>query len=184
MKYLRRFDERISIYNPEWEKLLPSTITVLKGQDHGVDAWTYKKGNVMLNADMIQISYDLNVWGAPDTFEIDIYMVNYDSGVEHVDQTTIVKGGTYDYDRSPGNRIKNLRLDVDITFGDMMACEFSISKNGIKLIQNTTYGSKFDPTNTVFAIEEESLIKLIEFFNRFNIGKDLSLEDFHFLRSN
>jgi hypothetical protein len=183
MKYLKSFNENISIYDPKWEVFLPKTIVVLKGQDYGIDKLTYKKGNVMLNSDMLQISYDLNQWSAPDTFEIDIYLVKDDSGEEHQDQTTIVKGGTYDYDRSPGSYIHNLRLDVDITFGDMMASEFSITKNGISVIQGTSYGSKYDPTNTLFAIEDESLKKLVDFFNRFNIGVNLSLEDFNFLRN-
>ena len=183
MKYLKRFNESISIYDPKWEVFLPETIVVLKGEEEGIDRLPYKKGNIMLNSDMLQISYSLNQWSAPDTFEIDIYLVKYDSGEEHQDQTTIVKGGTYDYDRSPGKYIHNLRLDVDITFGDMMASEFSITKDGVSVIQDTSYGSKYDPTNTIFAIEDESLKKLVDFFNRFNIGVNLSLEDFNFLRN-
>ncbi len=182
MKYLKRFNEGISIYDPKWEVLLPDTIVVLKGEEYGIDRLPYKKGNVMINADMLQITYDFNRVLAPDTFEIDIYFAKDDSGESHQDQTTIVKGGTYDYDRSLGGYIHNLRLDVDITFGDMMASEFTISKNGIQIIQDTSYGSKYDPTNTLFAIEDESLKKLVDFFNRFNIGVNLSLEDFNFLR--
>lgn len=183
MKYLKRFNESISIYDSKWEVFLPETIVVLKGQGEVIDRLSYKKGNVMLNSNLLQISYILNQWSVPDTFEIDIYLVQYDSGEEHLDQTTIVKDGTYDYDRSSGKYIHNLRLDVDITFGDMMASEFSISKDGIHIIQYTSYGSKFDPTNTIFAIEDESLEKLVNFFNRFNTGVNLNLEDFNFLRN-
>lgn len=183
MKYLKKFNERFSIYDPEWEKLLPQTITVLKGQDHGVDRLTYNKGNIMLNSDMIQISYDLNAWSAPDTFEIDIYFVKDDYTEPRANFTTVIDSGTIDYERSPGKNIKNLRLNVDITFGDEMACEFAIDKNGVKLFQDTTYGSKFDPSNTLFAIEESDLKKLVEFFNRFNHGIKISLEDLDFLRS-
>jgi len=183
MKYLKKFNERFSIYNPEWKKLLPETITVLKGQDHGVDKWIYKKANVMLNADMIQISYSIDEWMAPDTFEIDIYIVKDDSGEKRSDLTTIVKSGAIEYDTSPGKYISNMRLDVDITFGDEMACEFSIDKEGVKLIQDTTYRSKFDPTNTLFAIEDKDLENLVEFFNRFNNGIKISLEDLDFLRN-
>lgn len=183
MKYLKRFNERISIYNPEWEKMLPETITVLKGQDHGIDKLTYSKGNIMLNADMLQISYDLNAWLAPDTFEIDIYFVKDDATEPHTDLTKVIKSGSIDYDRSPGKSIPNLRLTVDITFGDEMACEFIIDKSGIKLLQDTTYGSKFDPSNTLFAIEDNDLKKLVDFFNRFNHGINISLEDLDFLRN-
>lgn len=184
MKYLRRFNENenISVYDPKWEVFLPETIVVLKGEEYGIDRLVYKKGNVMLNSDMLQISYDINRWLAPDTFEIDIYLVKDDAGEEHIDQTTVINQGKIDYDRSPGKYIHNLRLDVDITFGDMMASEFTISKDGITIIQDTSYGSKFDPTNTLFAIEDESLQKLVDFFNRFNIGIKLDITDFNFLR--
>lgn len=183
MKYLKRFNENISIYDPEWEKLLPETITVLKGQDHGIDKWKYRKGNIMLNSDMVQITYGINDPMAPDTFEIDIYMVKDDSDEKRGDSTTIVKSGTFDYDRSPGKTIPNLRLNVDITFGDEMASEFTISKNGVIVYQDTTYSSKFDPSNTLFAIEDNSLQKLVDFFNRFNIGINISLKDLNFLRN-
>ena len=182
MKYLKRFNENISIYDPKWEELLPETILVLKGQDYGIDKWPYKKGNVMLNADMLQISYDINEWMAPDTFEIDIYLVKDDSQERRGDFTTVLKSGSIDYDRSPGKYIPNLRLDVDMTFGDEMAVEFSISKKGVQVYQDTTYGSKFDPSNTLFAIGDESLQKLVDFFNAFNHGVKLSIEDFNFLR--
>jgi hypothetical protein len=70
-----------------------------------------------------------------------------------------------------------------MTLGDGMASEFMISKTGVKVIQYTSYGSKYDPTNTIFAIEDESLKKIVYFFNRFDIGYNLSLEDFNFLRN-
>lgn len=182
MKYLKRFNENISIYEPKWEVFLPQEIVVLKGQDHGVDRWQYHKGNVMLNADMIQITYDIDEPMAPDTFEIDIYMVKDDLTERRGDSTIIKSSGKLDYDRSPGKYIPNLRLDIDITFGDEMAAEFSISKEGVKIIQHTTFGSKFDPSNSIFALEDDSLKKLIEFFNRFNHGLSLTLSDFYFLR--
>ena len=50
-----------------------------------------------------------------------------------------------------------------------MACEFSIEQpNKVNVIQTTTYHSKFDPSNTVFALEDESLNKFINFLNRFD----------------
>lgn len=183
MKYLKKFNDNFSIYDPRWKVFLPETIVVLKGEEHGIDRLVYKKGNVMLNSDMLQISYDINQWLAPDTFEIDIYFVKDDSGEKHIDQTTIVKGGTFDYERTTDKNINNMRLDVDITFGDMMAAEFSLSRDGIHIIQDTSYGSKFDPTNTLFAIEDKSLQRLVYFFNRFNIDGKFTIEDFNFLRN-
>lgn len=185
MKYLKRFNENISIYNPDWEKLLPETFVVLKGQEHGIDKCIFKKSNVMLNADMIQISYSNDEWMIPDTFEIDIYFVKDDTYSKRDDSTTIVKSGVLDYSKNTGKVIPNLRLTVDITFGDQMACEFTIDKaNGVKLFQDTTYGSKFDPTNTLFALDDDSLKKFVEFLNRFNHGVELTLDDFKFLQQN
>lgn len=185
MKYLKRFNENISIYNAEWEKLLPENMVVLKGQDHGIDKWNYKKGNVMLNADMLQITYGIDDDMAPDTFEIDIYFVKDDTYGKRDDSTTVVKSGVLDYSKNTGSIIPNLRLTVDITFGDEMACEFTIDRaSGVKLFQDTTYGSKFDPSNTIFALDDESLKKFVEFLNRFNHGVDLKLDDFYFLQQN
>jgi len=185
MKYLKRFNENISIYNPDWEKLLPETFVVLKGQEHGIDKCIFKKSNVMLNADMIQISYSNDEWMIPDTFEIDIYFVKDDTYSKRDDSTTIVKSGVLDYSKNTGKVIPNLRLTVDITFGDEMACEFTIDRvSGVKLFQDTTYGSKFDPTNTLFALDDDSLKKFVQFLNRFNHGVELTLDDFKFLQQN
>ena len=74
-------------------------------------------------------------------------------------------------------------IGVLMRIEDKIKRSLSITKNGISVIQGTSYGSKYDPTNTIFAIEDESLKKLVDFFNRFNIGVNLSLEDFNFLRN-
>ena len=47
MKYLRSFNENISIYDPKWEVFLPETIVVLKGQNYGIDKLTYKKKELL-----------------------------------------------------------------------------------------------------------------------------------------
>ena len=182
MKYLKKFNENISIYDPKWEVFLPENIVIFKGQNQRIDRFSYKKGNIMLNSDMIQISYGINEWSVPNTFEIDIYFTKEDSGYQHQDQTTLIKGGVYNYNKIQSNQ-HNIKLNVDMTLGDGMASEFMISKTGVKVIQYTSYGSKYDPTNTIFAIEDESLKKIVHFFNRFDIGYNLSLEDFNFLRN-
>lgn len=177
MKYLRRFNEGISIYDKRWEKFLPNEIWVNKGGD-GVHK--FKKGNIMLNSDMIQITYDNPEYGIPDTLEIDIYlsMLVDDEGV---DSTFIASSGGLSIEKNTDGFIK---LNVDITYGDLMACEFSIDKKDrLKIIQDTTYGSKFDPSNTVFAFDIKSLKKFVEFLNRFNHGVVLNLGDFKFLQS-
>jgi hypothetical protein len=157
MKYLRRFNENISMYDPEWKESLPETFSILKGEDDGVHKHVYKKGNIMLNSDMVQITYYNEDWGIPDTLEFDIHTVR---------------------DTQTGD----LRLDIDITYGNEVACEFSIDKtNGVRVIQDTTFHSKFDPSNTVFAFTDDSLKQFVEFLNRFNTGIKVTTHDLRFL---
>ncbi len=62
-----------------------------------------------------------------------------------------------------------------------MGCEFSIeAPNKVKVIQHTTYHSKFDPSNTVFALQDESLNKFINFLNKFP-GIKINRYDLRFL---
>lgn len=145
------------MYDPSWENDLPNTISILKGDDEGVHKHEYKKGNIMLNSDMVQITYYNQDWGVPETLEFDIYTVR-------------------------DNDTNDLRLDIDITHGNEVACEFSIDKtNGVKLIQDTTYNSKFDPSNTVFALCDDSLKQFVDFLNRFNTGIKVTTHDLRFL---
>lgn len=155
MKYLKKFNESsLLIYEKDWEKYLPLKLTLNYNQKD----YTFRKGNVMLLADEVQITYESipHVWGAPDTLEFDIYFVK---------------------DIQSGK----LRLDVDITYGDVMACEFSVeAPNKVKVIQHTTYHSKFDPSNTDFALENQSLQEFVDFLNKFE-GMKLTVNDFKFL---
>lgn len=154
MKYLKSFKESLLIYEPGWEKLLPETLTL---NYHQKD-YQFKKGNVMLNADTVQITYESNphAFGSPDTLEFDIYFVK---DIES----------------------QKLRLDIDITYGDEMACEFSVeSPNKVHVIEDTSYHSKFDPSDTVFALENESLRAFVDFLNKFE-GMRLTVADFKFL---
>jgi hypothetical protein len=160
MRYLKSFNESVDIYNIDWHKISPDYLTVIK------DGRTTKFhcGNIMKHFDMVQVSYDTvpgEIWGVPDTLELDIYFVK------------------------PGGKIdKSLRLNIDITYGDLVASEFSITTpNKVSVIEYTSYHSKFDPSNTVFAFYEESLEKLIKFFNEFN-GIHVSREQFNFLDAN
>lgn len=142
------------IYNKEWENELPETISI----DYHNKNIKFEKGNIMLLGDEVQITYDLSggeKWGEPDTLEFDVY-----------------------FSKDSNDKIK---IDIDITYGDLMACEFSIeSPNKIKVIQNTTYHSKFDPSNTVFALQDESLNKFINFLNKFP-GIKINRYDLRFL---
>lgn len=176
MKYLKRFNENsvgvdatISngnilpnkieddniIYNNKWENYLPETFSIVNGSEH-----TFKKGNIMINSDMFQITYD-NIkkeWGYPDTLEFDIYTVKDNSN-------------------------NKIRLDVDITVGDLMVSEFNVeSPNKVNVIQNTTYRSKFN-TSEIFGFTDKSLKDFVDFLNRFS-NMELSISDFKFLDKN
>lgn len=183
MKYLRRFNEDIeatikangnidpnidvktntldTIYDKRWEDELSEFFTI----NYHNKLYKFKKDNIMLHSDMVQITYastPLNsnqqgeIWGAPDTLEFDVYFAKDD------------KDG-------------DITLTIDITYGDLMACEFTIEEpNKIKVIQYTSYHSKFDPSNTVFALVDDSLESFINFLNRFD-GIELKREDFKFL---
>jgi hypothetical protein len=182
MKYLRRFNEDIeatiknsimspnidvktnildTIYDKRWENELSEFLTI----NYHNNLYKFKKSNIMLHSDMIQITYastpldseeSEEIWGSSDTLEFDIYFAKDDKD-------------------------SNITLTIDITYGDAMVCEFNIEKpNKIKVIQYTSYGSKFDRSNTVFALTDDSLESFINFLNRFD-GMKLKREDFKFL---
>lgn len=143
------------IYEPGWEKYLPEYLTI---NYKGVIC-KFKKGNIMLLNDLVQATWDrlpTNPWGSPDTLEFDFYFTK-------PNDTDVIK------------------IDIDITYGDLVACEFSITPpNTVNVIQHTTWHSKFDPSNTVFALEDESLNEFISFLNRFPDLK-LNRHDLRFL---
>ena len=183
MKYLKRFNEDIeatigsngvikpnhnvksdvinTIYDKRWEEHLPPFITI---NYHG-ELYKFKKDNIMLHSDMVQITYASTpldseesgeIWGAPDTLEFDIYFA----------------------------KEENIVLNIDITYGDAMACEFSVeAPNKVKVVEYTSHHSKFDPSNTVFALVDDSLESFVNFLNRFS-GMKLKKEDFKFLDQN
>ena len=182
MKYLKRFNESFpgynieatisngnivsnddvkklnvtsTIYDPAWEKYLPEEMTIYYHNKN----YSFKKGNIMLLDDLVEIGYDSdpeNPWGCPDLLEFDVYFVK-------------------------DNDTNKIRITVDITYGDLMSCEFSIEPpNKVNVIEYTSYHSKFDTSNTVFALEDDSLDSFIEFLNKFN-GIKISREDVKFL---
>ena len=168
MRYLKAYEifipnenKNTPYWDYKWEELLPKEIKVIKGQDTFTQYPIYKKGNIMINGDMIQITYTNENYTmetdkvVPENLEIDITFAN-------------------------NLNTNMLDLNVDITYGDAMAVEFQISGNKLHVIQYTSYGSKFDPSNTVFAFEEDSLNQFIQFLNKFD-GIKVSREQFNFL---
>lgn len=141
---------RISIYDVDLRTLMPKNMTVLKD---GVHEFTI--GNVMKHSDMVQVTYENSndEFGVPSTLEFDFY-----------------------FSQNP-----NMRIDVDVTWGDAMACEFYIeAPSKVGVIEYTSYGSKTDPSNTVFALEDGCLGEFVDFLNRFD-GIRLTVDQFKFL---
>ena len=153
MKHLKSYALFESIiYDVDWKTVLPKELVVLKDGEH-----RFKVGNVMMHAVMVQVTYEnvTNEWGVPNTLEFDFYFSKND----------------------------HMRMDIDITWGDSMACELYIeSPSKVGVIEYTSFRSKMDPSNTVFALEDKSLKEFVDFLNRF-YGFKLDESQFTFLDS-
>lgn len=153
MKYLKPYALFESIiYDVDWTTVLPKELVVLKDGEH-----RFKVGNIMKHADMVQVTYEnvTNEWGVPSTLEFDFYF----------------------------SKNVDIRMTVDITWGDSMACEFYIeSPSKVGVIEYTSFRSKMDPSNTVFALDDNSLKSFVDFLNRFD-GFKLDVSQFTFLDS-
>lgn len=103
----------------------------------------FRLGNIMKNSDMVQVTYEnaSGEWGVPGTLEFDFYF----------------------------SKTSSMRIDIDITWGDAMACEFYIeSPSKVGIIEYTSLGSKTDPSDTIFALGGDSLEGLVAFICRFD----------------
>ncbi len=144
------FEAATLVYDADWKKIMPSRMTVLKGGEDS-PRHSFLIGNVMKHADMLQVTYENEgtEWGIPSTLEFDFYFSKKDG---------------------------KMRVDVDITWGEAMACEFYVeSPDRLGITQYTSYHSKTDPSNTVFALEEDSLEGLMAAINSmdgFRIRRD------------
>lgn len=183
MKHLRKFNEnRVSLFDPNWVKLLPKSLVVIT--DNG--EFKLERDNVVdKNADYpeqiynlmtsVSIPYSQNTMeeedgdaladGEPDTLQFDIYIVKNNKG--------------------DSNNPDTLRLNIDMTYGDNMQCAFTIEKmeDGSTKVECHHYNGKnsiYDP-ETYFGFSDESLADLVDFFNRF--GFDTTPEDFKFIDS-
>ena len=151
MRYLKNYILfESTIYDIDWKTILPKEMIVLKDGEH-----SFKVGNVMKNVDMVQVTYENsnNEWGAPSTLEIDFY-----------------------FSENP-----KMRIDIDITWGEAMACEFYVdSPSKVGVTEYTPFRSKTDPSNTIFALDNNSLKEFVDFLNRFD-GFKLDVSQFKFL---
>jgi hypothetical protein len=154
MKYIKPYSLfESNIYDADWKTLLPKEMVVLKDGEHA-----FKLGNIMKHSDMVQVTYENSndEWGVPSTLEFDFYF----------------------------SQNGHMRIDIDITWGDAMACEFYIeSPDKIGVIEYTSFRSKTDPSNTIFALDDKSLQSFVDFLNRFD-GVKLDVSQFNFLDKN
>jgi hypothetical protein len=149
MRYLKNYILfESNIYDIDWKSILPKEMVVLKDGEH-----SFKLGNVMKNADMVQVTYSNNEWGFPSTLELDFY-----------------------FSENP-----KMRIDIDITWGEAMVCEFYIeSPSKVGVTEYTSFRSKTDTSNTIFALDNNSLKEFVDFLNKFD-GFKLDVSQFKFL---
>jgi GMP synthase-like glutamine amidotransferase len=156
---------RISIFDKEaWQKFLPKKLKLVTNNGN----FELQQTDLTINGDLLQIIWyqntvkgpnDANKDGEPDTIQFDVHMVKTNNGSE--------------------SNPDNLKLNIDITYGDAMVSAFSISIPGEIVVSHYTgFGSKYDP-DTEFGFEDETIKQLVEFFNRF--GFTLDSKDFTFI---
>lgn len=162
----------ISIFDKKgWIKLLPKELTIvtLNGQ------FTLKLADdpssfiSVIGPDQIQITYCQNLMAdnggdavknsEPDYLEFDLSLVKQNDGSEANPDT--------------------LKIDVDITYGDSMVSEFSISKPNIVNVIHYTGPHSPNVKKSMFGFTNQSLAELITFFNRF--GFNLDVKSFKFI---
>ena len=171
-RYIKMYEyfteKRISIFDQDIKKLLPEEIHI----ENTYGKHTLKKKDVMLNGDLIQIAYhhdtaaeknDVSADGEPDYLCFDIHTLKENDGTE-----------------ANGD---NLRLNIDITYGDAMIFSFTIeAPNKVVSHHYTGIGSMHEK-ETKFHFEDETLEELITFFNRFSNKYNLTKTYFKFLDS-
>ena len=171
-RYIKMYEyfteKRISTFDQDIKKLLPEEIHI----ENTYGKHTLKKKDVMLNGDLIQIAYyhdtaseknDVSADGEPDYLCFDIHTLKENDGTE-----------------ANGD---NLRLNIDITYGDAMIFSFTIeAPNKVESHHYTGIGSMHEK-ETKFYFEDDTLEELITFFNRFSNRYSLTKDDFKFLDS-
>jgi hypothetical protein len=165
MKFIKSYkifeSDATFMYDPKWEEVLPVYIKVIKGDPKHPLRLVYKKGISRHLGPEIQIPYEtVDKSGGrenPDTLEFDIY---------------------WSFD----DNTKSLDINVEVNYGDLTACQFSIeTPNKVDVIVYTSLHSKDDPSNTVFALDDESLQSFCNYINRWDHEFNLNREDLKFM---
>ena len=176
-------DNNISYFQQDWfEKIMPSELEIYSSPlikklntdgtitdlntEYEEKLILLHKNSCCINSDLIQFSYvddsefeqgEVIGNGEPDGLGFDIFFVKNERGI---------------------------KMNVDITYGDNMAYEFTLeAPNKINIVHYTGAGSLYD-SETHWGFTESAINKLVQFFNRFNHGIKLSPKDLKFLDSN
>jgi GMP synthase-like glutamine amidotransferase len=155
-----RVNGKISIFDQQWfEKLLPEEMEVVShGKMHML-----AKNDCTINGDLCQFNYwhpatgkdgDVTEDGEPCCLEFDIHFMKNEGGIKMI---------------------------VDISYGDHMACEFSLeAPNRINVIHYNGIGSKYD-SDLHWGLSDKSVSDLVRFFNSFEHGIRISEKDLAFI---
>lgn len=191
-------DGRISMFQQDWfEKLLPETFTIHSNPNlkklnkdltltdvTGTKEYVFDKNECSIDNALVQFTYYYNSAdqskstnsnepipldpnyalenGEPAMLEFDIHFSKIGQGDLHTEEDQI-------------------KLLVDITYGNNMAVEFTLeAPNKINVIHYTSVGSKYDP-ETHWGFTDESIEDLVKFFNCFDHGIKITSEDLKFL---
>jgi hypothetical protein len=149
------------MYDPSIENILPEYIKVIKGDPKNPLRLVYKKGISRHLGAEVQIPYETMEHSGgrenPDTLEFDIYW-SFDTNTN------------------------SLNINVEVNYGDLTACQFSIeAPNKVDVIVYTSLHSKDDPSNTVFALDDESLESFCNYINRWDKSINIKREDLNFM---
>lgn len=201
MKYLKFYEnfqtgEKVSMFDKQgMMKILPKELTVI----NSAGEWHLKLGDVAIDLVKAEIMYyqntpqdnkeekgDVLADGEPDTLEFDIHIFKNNDGTE--------------------SNPDNLVLNIDMTYGDAPISQFSIehvdgetsikrkekhnSENNLKydkfknqtvdVAHYTGVDSLYDK-DYMWSFSDDSILKLVEFFNTWDSKFKLSPDDFKFL---
>ena len=178
MKHLRKFNENVSLFDPNWVKLLPKELTIITQNGeftlevNSLDPDEYGYSGVYNLMTSVSFSYSQNTLersnddptadGEPDSLQFDIAIVK-------------------DNDGSQSNPKESLRLNVDMTYGDSMMYAFTINYPNKVHVHHYNGKDSLHDADTHFGFTDESLQELVTFFNRF--GFTTTSEDFKFIDS-
>jgi len=163
MKYIKSFlEKKIPITSSEVRKILPQTISIITSN-----------GEFELEISDMQMTYPK------------LWVSYFHSTPEKTGN--VLTDGEPDYIGFDLNFIKRdhkFEINVENTYGDAMMFEFKlVPPNEVIVGHYNGIKSKFDPEYK-FSYTEKSIQDLIDFFNRFTFGFNLTRDKFNFLDSN